>query len=199
MRRASSSKTSMNSLPMILRFFSGSLTPASFFRKRSVASTATRCSPSLSRRFCCTFSNSFLRSTPLLTKTQVSRDLPVASRMARSTSTAATDESTPPESAQMARPLPTCCFTCCDGRIDEVLRRPGRLRAADVEDEVAQDLRAERRVVDFGMKLHRPHFLRRDFQCRPPRWESSPSVETRRQFVRLVAVRHPDRQILASP
>ena len=36
---------------------------------------------------------------------------PGPSRMARSTSTAATEESTPPESAQIARPLPTCCFT----------------------------------------------------------------------------------------
>ena len=37
----------MNSLPMILRFFSGSVTPASLRRKRSLASTATRFSPSL--------------------------------------------------------------------------------------------------------------------------------------------------------
>jgi len=48
------------------------------------------------------FSNSFLRSTPLLTKTQVRRVFPESLRMARSTSTAATEESTPPESAQMA-------------------------------------------------------------------------------------------------
>ncbi len=102
MRCASSSKTAMNSLPMILRLRSGSVTPASFARNRSVASTASRFRPSLSRRLCCTFSNSFLRSTPLLTKTQVRR-----SPMARCTSVAATEESTPPESAQMARPSPT--------------------------------------------------------------------------------------------
>ena len=36
---ASSSKTRINSAPMILRFFSGSATPDSFERKRSTAST----------------------------------------------------------------------------------------------------------------------------------------------------------------
>ena len=36
--RASSAKTSMNSLPMIFRLVSGSLTPASLSRNRSVAS-----------------------------------------------------------------------------------------------------------------------------------------------------------------
>ena len=36
---ASSSKTRTNSSPMILRFFSGSVTPASAARKRSEAST----------------------------------------------------------------------------------------------------------------------------------------------------------------
>ena len=107
MRCASSSKTAMNSLPMILRLVSGSVTPASLLRKRSVESTATRRSPRLSRRPCCTFSNSFLRRTPLFTNTQVSREEPWSSRMARSTSVAATAESTPPERAQIARPSPT--------------------------------------------------------------------------------------------
>ena len=95
-RAASSSKTAINSLPIVLRFFSGSVTPASLLRKRSLASTATRFNPSLSRRFFCTLSNSFLRSTPLFTKTHVNW-LP----MALCTSIAATEESTPPESPQM--------------------------------------------------------------------------------------------------
>ncbi len=99
MRAASSSKTAMNSLPMMRRFCSGSVTPASFARKRCDASTASRFRPSLSSRFCRTLANSFLRSTPLLTKTQLSR-----SPRARCTSVAATAESTPPDNAQIARP-----------------------------------------------------------------------------------------------
>jgi hypothetical protein len=51
MRVASSSKTAMNSAPMRLRLVSGSVTPASCARKRSLASTATMLRPSLSRRF----------------------------------------------------------------------------------------------------------------------------------------------------
>ena len=102
MRVASSSKTAMNSAPILFLLVSGSVTPASLLRNRSLASTATMRRPSLSRRFFCTLSNSFLRSTPLLTKMQVNW-LP----MARCTSTAATDESTPPDSPQMTCPLPT--------------------------------------------------------------------------------------------
>ena len=50
-----------------------------------------------------TRSGSSFRSRPLLTKTQVSW-----SPTARCTSVAATALSTPPESAQMTRPEPTC-------------------------------------------------------------------------------------------
>ena len=50
-----------------------------------------------------TCSASFLRSRPWSTNTQVSR-----SPIARCTISAATDESTPPDSPQIARPSPTC-------------------------------------------------------------------------------------------
>ena len=90
----------MNSRPMILRLRSGSVTPRSFARKRFAASTNTtlRCSRSAKRRRTCAPSS--LRSRPLSTNTQVRR-----SPMARWTSRAATEESTPPDRAQMTRPF----------------------------------------------------------------------------------------------
>ena len=87
---------------MILRLRSGSLTPSSLARKRSSASTATSGTLKWSRKAATTWAPSFLRISPWSTNTQVSR-----SPIARCTSSAATHESTPPESPQMARPSPT--------------------------------------------------------------------------------------------
>ena len=100
---ASSSKTRMNSVPMILRLASGSVVPASRSRKRSSASTATSGTWKVSRKAATTWSPSFLRIRPWSTKTHVSW-----SPTALCTSSAATDESTPPERPQMTRPSPTC-------------------------------------------------------------------------------------------
>src|SRR5664280_276889 len=47
-----------------------------------------------------------------------------------------------------------------DGLFDETLRSPVRREPADFEREVAQDFGALRRVMHFGMKLHRVIFLR---------------------------------------
>ena len=99
-------------IPDNLAFFLGIADTLKLVEKTIRRIDGIELSPSLSRSICCTLSNSFFLSTPLFTKMQVSRDLPLASRSARSTSTAATEESTPPESAQMARPFPTCCRTC---------------------------------------------------------------------------------------
>ncbi len=99
--------TSMNSRPMILRLRSGSVTPASFFRKRRDASTNTTFSCSRSAKRLRTCAASSLRSRPLSTNTHVSR-----APIARFTMSAATAESTPPESAQITLPFgPTCSLT----------------------------------------------------------------------------------------
>ncbi len=97
---ASSSNTAMNSPPMILRFRSGSVTPASFAKNRSLASTTRRSALKASRNSDSTCAASFARCRPVSTKMQVRRD-PIALR----TSAAATDESTPPE-----RPQTACAF-----------------------------------------------------------------------------------------
>lgn len=87
---------------MILRFSSGSVTPSRAARKRSWASTTCRFTPVTATKSFSTCSGSPLRSSPWSTNTQVSW-----SPMARWTSAAATAESTPPDSAQMARLRPT--------------------------------------------------------------------------------------------
>ncbi len=68
---ASSLKTSTNSLPMIFRFFSGSVTPFSLLRKRSAASTLTILTPRSRFKAFITWSASFFRSKPWSTKIQV--------------------------------------------------------------------------------------------------------------------------------
>lgn len=88
---------------MILRFFSGSDTPASFDRNSSDASARCRSMPAAVRRSITSFA-SFRRSTPLSTSTAWKR-LP----MARFISTAATLESTPPLTAPITcSSSPTC-------------------------------------------------------------------------------------------
>ena len=98
MRSDASSKTSMKVLPMIFRFFSGSSTPCSRSRKSADASTTSSRIPMCARKVRSTASRSPCRSSPVSTKMQVSW-----SPMARWTSDAATDESTPPERPQMTR------------------------------------------------------------------------------------------------
>ncbi len=103
MSRCASSNTRMNSRPMILRFVSGSLTPARADRNRSFSSRMMSFTPveaTKSRSIC---STSPSRSRPWSTCTQVSW-----SPTARCTSAAATAESTPPDRAQMTRASPTC-------------------------------------------------------------------------------------------
>ncbi len=76
--------------------------------------------------------------------------------MALCTSMAATEESTPPESPQMTCPVPT--FSRIEATVVSMkwagVQSPRR--AADVEDEILEQLRAERSVVHFGVELHGP-------------------------------------------
>ena len=116
------SKTRMNSRPMILRFCSGSVTPASAARNRSAASTVCRSTPVAATKSRSTCWRSPARSSPWSTNTQVSR-----SPMARCTSAAATAESTPPDSPQIARPSPTWARTAStvSSMIDDVVQLCG--------------------------------------------------------------------------
>mmetsp|Transcript_9244 Transcript_9244/g.22746 ORF Transcript_9244/g.22746 Transcript_9244/m.22746 type:complete len:241 (-) Transcript_9244:657-1379(-) len=100
-------KTSMNCAPMHLRFFSGSVTPASLPSRRTESSmhVTGRCRWSLN--IFITRSCSLCRSKPLSTKQQCRR-----SPIALCTSVAATAESTPPDNAQMTCAVgPTFSFT----------------------------------------------------------------------------------------
>ena len=89
---------------MIFRFCSGSVTPASADRNWPAASTTVRSTPVAATKSFSTCSASPWRSRPWSTNTQVSRD-----PMARWTSAAATAESTPPDSPQIARPASPIC------------------------------------------------------------------------------------------
>jgi len=93
----------MNSRPIVLRFSSGSVMPASAAAKWSWARTCTSGTPKCLPKAASTCSPSLWRISPWSTKTHVRR-----SPMARCTISAATALSTPPESPQMARASPTC-------------------------------------------------------------------------------------------
>ena len=97
---------------------------------------------------CSTWVRSPARSRPWSTNTQVSR-----SPMARCTRAAATAESTPPDSPQIARPSPICVADPLDLLLDDRRRRPLRLDAGDVAQEPAQHLLAVRRMRDLRVVL----------------------------------------------
>ena len=102
-----------------------------------------------SRKVCTTSSASPARSRPWSTKMQVSWS-PIASWI----STAATEESTPPDRPQITRPSPTCARmrAICAARNPAMVQSPEQ--PAIVVGEVAQQLRAVRRVHHLGMELH---------------------------------------------
>ena len=119
------SNTRMNSRPIVLRLVSGSVTPASAVRKRSRASTVCSLAPVAATKSFSTCSRSPARSSPWSTNTQVSR-CPIA----RWTSAAATAESTPPDSPQIARPSPICSRIAAtvSSMIEEIVQ-PGAMPA----------------------------------------------------------------------
>ncbi len=133
---------------MILRLRSGSVTPASRARKRSSASTAISGTLKWSRKAATTWSPSFLRISPWSTKTQVSW-----SPTARWVSSAATEESTPPESPQITLPSPTCSRirATCSSITEAALQAMSQ--PADVAQEGLEDLRAVRGVHHLGVEL----------------------------------------------
>ena len=95
-----------------------------------------------------TCSASPLRSRPWSTKTQVSR-----SPIARCTSAAATAESTPPDSPQIARPVADLLADRVDLLLDDVDHRPGLPAARDVVQEVLEDVLAVLGVHHLGVPL----------------------------------------------
>ena len=94
----------------------------------------------------------------------------------------------------MTWPLPT--FSRMDATVvlDEVRRRPIARRAADVEDEVADELRAKRSVVHFGMELHGPDAALLVGDAGKGIRRDGSAVKARGQFEGLVPVAHPDRK-----
>ena len=88
--------------PIILRFFSGSVTPASLSRKVLLASMLTSSTPSLVLKVASTCSRSPVLSSPLSTKTRIK-----FCGIAAAKSAAVTELSTPPLTAQRTFLLPT--------------------------------------------------------------------------------------------
>ena len=127
------------------------------------------------------------------TKTQVSWS-PIASWI----STAATDESTPPESPQITLPVPTCAwiFATCSAR--SAAMRPVALHAGDLLHEVGQQLRAIGRVHHFGVEhggVVAALLVDRDGEGRV--LGRADDLEAFRQLRDAVAMAHPDGIALA--
>ena len=158
----------MNSLPMIFRFVSGSVTPSSSLRKRSEASTYF----SLIMKI---FAENALHHFFLVRAQQTVVDenageliadrLVQKRRHDRRIDAAAQAE----HDFLVAHLLPDARA----GFLDERAHRPIHRAVADVKDEVLEDLLAARRVRDFGMKLQSVEFSlrifdrgeRRNFRC----------------------------------
>ena len=105
----------------------------------SSASTATSGTLKWSRNAATTCSPSFLRISPWSTNTQVSW-----SPTARCTSSAATDESTPPRQPADDLAVADLVADARDLLLDDRRRRPRHVAAADVAQEVREDVAARR-------------------------------------------------------
>ena len=180
---------------MILRFCSGSVTPASLPRKRSLASTTRRSALKASRNSDSTCAASPARCRPVSTKMQVRRvaDRPEhqrrrhrridAARQAAdrapgrpdlARATAATASSTKPAIVQLG---------------SQPQMRNRKLR---------QDLAAARGVRHLGVELHAPELARRRrHRRRRAVGALADDREAGRQRLDAVAVAHPDRDLLA--
>ncbi len=92
----------------------------------------------------------------------------------------------------MTWPLPT--FSRMAATVDSMkwagVQSPRR--AADIEDEVLDELRAERRVVHFRMELHGPDAALRAFEPCQSICRNSSAMKARGELGGLVAVAHPD-------
>ena len=189
MSRTAPSKARMNCRPMILRLPSGLVTPDSASRKVSAASTVTRLAPVAATKSRCTCARSPARNSPWSTKTQVSR-----SPMARCTSAAATAESTPPDSPQIAWPSPIWARTCSTSALGDVGGRPVRAEPGEVVQKPAEHLLPVRGVHHLRVVLH-------PGQAAVPVLEgghrgtraAGHHVESVRRGRDRVAVAHPDR------
>ena len=191
---ASSSKTSMNSPPMILRFCSGSVTPASLVEEARAGVDDAQIDlegAAEDRRD--------LRALAGAKQAVVDEDARQPSRRSPCrTSAAATAESTPPDRPQITRRVgPTCSAMSATA---SSTNEPSSSRRAPQtpKQEVGQQLGAARRVHDLGMELHALELRRGVANAAAGQLALSPtSAKPGRQRVDAIAVRHPDRQLLA--
>ena len=144
--RASSSKTRMNSSPTILRFSSGSETPASRERKRSCAWTCTSGTRKWLENVSTTCSASFSRRRPVDEDARAGRRPPMHQQRRHGRVDAARQGA---EHALGADGGPDPL----DLLLDHRGRRPGGRRAGDLVQEVLEDVLAVRRVHDLGVEL----------------------------------------------
>src|SRR5215472_11119966 len=91
-----------------------------------------------------------------------------------------------------------CPANAGDSFLNEALRRPVRFRTADVQHKVTQNVSSERGVMNFGMKLYRPHLALGIFDCRNRAGRLGGQAKPSRKFHRLVAMRHPHGQTLGN-
>ena len=124
---------------------------------------------------------------------QVSRDLPFASRNARSTKYRRNRRIHSARKRADRSSASHLLPHLLDGGIDKVLRRPQRLSPTDLEDKVAQNLRPVSRVVNLRMELHRKPLLRHILDSRHSMSSLRRQLKSRRQLQRLVPMRHPHR------
>ena len=119
---------------------------------------------------------------------------------ARCTSTAATELSTPPERPQITRRVGA--HQLADARdlaLDEVPRRPVGRAAADLEEEVVEDLTAAWRVRHLGVELDPEERQLGVLDGRDGGVVAARGhLVARRRGVDVVAVAHPDRRLLAA-
>ena len=148
---------------------------------------ADHLTPMFSARVCMTWSPSSARSRPWSTNTQTS-----CSPIARCSSAATTDESTPPDSPSRTWSRAHLLAHARDGVGDDVARLPARLAGADLAHEALDHPCALQRVRHFGVELHRVIAARLVGHGRERRIRrGSYGHEAGRDLLDAVAVAHP--------
>ena len=147
---SAASKTRMNSRPMILRFSSGSLTPASASRKRFCGVDDVQVDAGRGDEVALDLLGLALAQQPVVDE---DAGQPVADR-------ALHERPRRPPSRRRRRARrsravsPICSRIALDLLLDDVDHRPGRPAAGDVEQEVLEHLLAVLGVQHLGVPLH---------------------------------------------
>ena len=187
MRAASSSKTEMNSLPMILRLVSGSVTPASFGEEARARVDGDDVEAELVAHRLLNFEEFVLAKHAVVDED--AGEAIADGSVDKDGGNGGVDSAG--ERADGVAALADFFADGVDGGLDEVFGGPVGLGIADAEEEIAEQFGAVFGVVDFGVELHGPDIPRGIGDSGDGVGGLGGEVKSGREGLGAVAVGHP--------